>query len=179
MSTEPARASSPEPQPAASLQRTPATDMPLAANLGIVRPPIVYAAAILLGIALDALWPLPLLQSAAGSLLGPLFVAAAIVLFVSAVRTFGVAGTPVPGNRPATTVVNRGPYRFTRNPIYLAFTLLHLGLVLWIDTVWLVVTLAAAFALMAFVVVPREERYLEAKFGDVYLAYKRSVRRWM
>jgi protein-S-isoprenylcysteine O-methyltransferase Ste14 len=154
------------------------TETPLAANLGIVRPPLVYASAILSGVALEALWPLPLEQGAVGSILGPLLVVVAVGLFVASVRTFGAAGTPVPGNRPTTTIVDRGPYALTRNPIYLAFTLLTLGLALWIDTVWLVVTLAAAFALMAFVVVPREERYLATKFGDEYRAYKRSVRRW-
>jgi protein-S-isoprenylcysteine O-methyltransferase Ste14 len=75
--------------------------------------------------------------------------------------------------------VRTGPYRFTRNPIYLAFSLLQLGLSFWVNSVALVITLAPAVALMSFVVIPREERYLEARFPVEYLPYKASVRRWL
>lgn len=72
-----------------------------------------------------------------------------------------------------------GPYGFTRNPIYLAFTLFQLGLAAWVDSLGLLLTLLPALALMALVVIPREERYLEARFPSEYLAYKRDVRRWI
>ena len=100
-------------------------------------------------------------------------------LFITAVRTFRAAGTPVPGNRPATTVVRTGPYRFSRNPIYLAFSALQVGIALWVDSLWLLATLVPALALMSFRVIPREERYLEARFPSEYLPYKSSVRRWL
>ena len=72
-----------------------------------------------------------------------------------------------------------GPYRFTRNPIYLSFSLLQIGLALLVNSVWLLVTLVPAAALMAFLVVPREERYLEARFPVEYPLYRASVRRWL
>jgi protein-S-isoprenylcysteine O-methyltransferase Ste14 len=103
----------------------------------------------------------------------------AIALFVSAVRTLRAAGTPIPGNRPTTTIVRTGPYRFSRNPIYLAFSLLQLGLSLWVNSLALLITLIPAVALMWLVVIPREERYLEARFPSEYLPYKASVRRWL
>jgi protein-S-isoprenylcysteine O-methyltransferase Ste14 len=103
----------------------------------------------------------------------------AIGLFLFAVRTFRAAGTPVPGNRPTTTIVRAGPYRFSRNPIYLAFSLFQLGIALWVNSLWLVLTLFAALAVMSLVVIPREERYLEARFSPEYSAYKASVRRWL
>lgn len=103
----------------------------------------------------------------------------AIALFVSAVRTFRTAGTPIPGNRPTTTIVRTGPYRVTRNPIYLAFSLFQLGLAFWVNSLALLTTLIAAVALISLVVIPREERYLEARFPSEYLAYKASVRRWI
>jgi len=106
-------------------------------------------------------------------------VLAAVALFVAAVRTFRAAGTPIPGNLPTTTVVRSGPYRFSRNPIYLAFTVLQLGLSLWINGLGLLATLLPAIALMALFVIPREERYLEARFPAEYLPYKASVRRWL
>jgi protein-S-isoprenylcysteine O-methyltransferase Ste14 len=103
----------------------------------------------------------------------------AVALFVSAVRTFRAAGTPIPGTRPTTTIVGTGPYRFSRNPIYLAFSLLQLGLAFWVNSVGVLITLIPAVALMSLVIIPREERYLEARFPSEYLAYKASVRRWL
>jgi protein-S-isoprenylcysteine O-methyltransferase Ste14 len=106
-------------------------------------------------------------------------VLAAVALFLAAVRSMRAAGTPVPGDRPTTAIVRSGPYRFSRNPIYLAFSLLHLGVALWFNSLWLLVTLVPAVALMTFVVIPREERYLEARFPAEYLPYRAAVRRWL
>jgi protein-S-isoprenylcysteine O-methyltransferase Ste14 len=60
-----------------------------------------------------------------------------------------------------------------------AFSLFQLGIASWVNSVWLIATLIVAVALMAAVVIPREERYLERKFGADYLDYKRAVRRWL
>ena len=156
-----------------------ADPVPGVANLGLVRPPLVYLASILLGLLLHFAWPLPLLRHPAGVPIGASVVLMAVALFIAAVRTFRAAGTPVPGNRPTTTIVRRGPYRFSRNPIYLAFSALQVGIALWVDSLWLLVTLVPALALMSFWVIPREERYLEARFHSEYLPYKSSVRRWL
>jgi protein-S-isoprenylcysteine O-methyltransferase Ste14 len=111
--------------------------------------------------------------------LGATMVLVAAALFVSAVRALRAAGTPVPGDRPTTTIVRAGPYRYSRNPVYLAFSLLHVGLACWINSLWLALTLVPALALMSFVVIPREERYLEKRFPCEYLPYKAAVRRWL
>ena len=87
--------------------------------------------------------------------------------------------TPVPGNQPTTTIVKVGPYRFSRNPIYLAFSLFQIGIAFVVNAVWIMVTLLPAISVMSFVVIPREERYLEARFGEEYTTYKASVRRWL
>lgn len=150
-----------------------------AANLGLIRPPLVYLGSIALGLILHLLWPARLLPSSVGAPLGAAVTLLAVGLFVSAVRTFRAAGTPVPGNRPTTMIVRAGPYRFSRNPIYLAFSLFQLGLSLWINSPALLITLLPSIALMAWVVIPKEERYLEARFPSDYLAYKASVRRWL
>ena len=153
--------------------------MPEAANLGIVRPPVVYLGAIVLGLVLHVAWPARLVSRAVSAPLGAAAVLLAVALFLSAVRTFRKAGTPVPGNRPTTTIVRTGPYRWSRNPIYLAFSLLQLGVAFWVNSLWLLVTLVPAVALMSFVVIPREEQYLETRFASDYLPYKASVRRWL
>jgi protein-S-isoprenylcysteine O-methyltransferase Ste14 len=152
---------------------------PQVANFGLIRPPIVYLASICLGLLVHLLWPVQLLPASINAPIGAGVVIIAVVLFISSVRTFRKAGTPVPGNRPTTTIVRSGPYRFSRNPIYLAFTLFQIGLAAWVNSVGLLATLLPALALMAFVVIPREERYLEARFPSEYLAYKRAVRRWL
>jgi protein-S-isoprenylcysteine O-methyltransferase Ste14 len=150
-----------------------------AANLGVARPPLVYLGSIALGLILHFTWPISLVPRGVSPRFGALVVLLAIGLFLFAVRSFRAAGTPVPGNRPTTTIVRTGPYRFSRNPIYLAFSLLQLGIALWVNSLWLVVTLLAAVAVMAVVVIPKEERYLEARFPSEYSPYKASVRRWL
>jgi protein-S-isoprenylcysteine O-methyltransferase Ste14 len=149
------------------------------ANAGLVRPPFVYLGSIGLGLLVHWLWPLRLLPPSLGVPLGVVLVLAAGALFLCAVRTFRKAGTPVPGNRPTAAIVRGGPYRFSRNPVYLAFTLFQLGLAAWVDSLGLLLALLPALALMTRVVIPREERYLEARFPAEYLPYKRAVRRWL
>jgi protein-S-isoprenylcysteine O-methyltransferase Ste14 len=150
-----------------------------AANLGLVRPPFVYLGSIGLGLLAHGFWPVRLLPASLSVPIGVMVVLVAAALFISSVRTFRKAGTPVPGNRATTTIVRSGPYGFSRNPIYLAFTLFQLGLAAWINSLSMLLTLVPALGLMALVVVPREERYLEARFPSEYLPYKRTVRRWL
>ena len=152
---------------------------PAVANFGVVRPPLVYLSSILAGTVLDVVWPLPFLPRAFALPIGSSLVVIAMALFSYSVWKFRAARTPVPGNKPTTVIVRTGPYRFSRNPIYLAFSLLHLGIAIWVNSLWLIVALIAAVAVMALVVIPREERYLERRVGTEYLDYKASVRRWL
>jgi protein-S-isoprenylcysteine O-methyltransferase Ste14 len=131
------------------------------------------------GVFLEFGWPLPFLPRLLAALLGSVLVVVAVVVFAYAIRQFQTAGTPVPGNKPTTVLVRTGPNRCSRNPIYVAFSLFQLGIASWVNSVWLIATLIAAVALMAAVVIPREERYLARRFGADYVDYKRSVRRWL
>jgi protein-S-isoprenylcysteine O-methyltransferase Ste14 len=144
-----------------------------------MRPPLVYLSAIALGLLLHFAWPVRLMSRAVSVPLGGTAVLIAVALFLSAVRTLRTAGMPVPGNRPTTTIVRTGPYRWSRNPIYLSFSLLQFGVACCVNSLWLLVTLMPAVALMSFVVIPREEHYLETRFPSDYLPYKASVRRWL
>lgn len=150
-----------------------------AAHPGILRPPLVYALSILTGVLLDFAWPVAFCPPALGRPIGSALALLAAGLFVAAIRELWEAGTPVPGHRPTTVVVRTGPYRITRNPIYLALSLLHLGVAAWFGSAWLLATLVVSVTLIAAVVVPREERYLEKRFGPAYLDYKASVPRWL
>ncbi len=149
------------------------------ANVGLVRPPLVYLGSIAIGLLLHLAWPAQFVPPSLSMPAGGGITLLAIVLFVSAVLTFRRAGTPVPGNRATTTIVRSGPYRFSRNPIYLAFSLLQLGLSIWVNSLALLLTLIPALALMSLLVIPREEHYLEARFPGDYSSYKAAVRRWL
>jgi protein-S-isoprenylcysteine O-methyltransferase Ste14 len=149
------------------------------ANSGVVRPPLVVLASLLSGAVLTVAWPLPFFPHVLRPPVGGFLVAMAAALFVYSIRQFRMAETPVPGNKPTTAIVRTGPYRFSRNPIYVAFFAFHFGLAIWVNSLWLVVTLIPTIAVIAAGVVPREERYLTGRFGAEYLKYKASVRRWL
>jgi protein-S-isoprenylcysteine O-methyltransferase Ste14 len=153
--------------------------MPDVPNLGLVRPPLVYLASLVLGALLQLAIPLPFLPRTLDVALGASVVAVAAALYAYSVAKFRAAGTPVPARKPTTAIVRTGPYRFSRNPIYLAFSLFQLGIAIWVNSVWLLATLVGTVALIDTIVIPREEQYLERRFGAEYLDYKAAVRRWL
>jgi protein-S-isoprenylcysteine O-methyltransferase Ste14 len=150
-----------------------------AGNLVFIRPPLVYLASLVSGAAIQLAVPWPFVPGTLAVPLGVSLVAIAITLFSYAVAKFRAAGTPIRGRKPTTAIVRTGPYRFTRNPIYLAFSVFQLGIAIWVNSAWLLATLVVAVALVNYVVIQREEQYLERKFGAQYLDYKASVRRWL
>jgi protein-S-isoprenylcysteine O-methyltransferase Ste14 len=139
----------------------------------------VYLVSLATGALLQLGLPFPVVPGALALPLGVPLVASAVVLFWYSVAKFRAAGTPVPARKPTTVIVRIGPYRFSRNPIYLAFSLLQLGIAIWANSLWLLATLVGAVLLVDRVVIPKEERYLERKFGAEYLEYKARVRRWV
>jgi protein-S-isoprenylcysteine O-methyltransferase Ste14 len=146
----------------------------------IVRPPIAWAVAVLAGLALNWFLPLPFLPATALAVwLGAIVFVLALALFAWAVATMTRAGSNVPTSRPTTTIIDSGPYRFTRNPIYLAMVLGLIGLAIAFNTLWLLLTLVPFAVVIRYGVVAREEAYLERKFGDVYRHYRARVRRWL
>ena len=146
----------------------------------IIRPPLAWGLAVIAGLALDWLAPLPLLPAdlPAGGLGAMVFVLA-LALFAWAIVTITRVGSNVPTNLPTTTIVESGPYRFTRNPIYLAMFLGLIGLAIAFDNLWLLILLVPFALVIRYGVVAREEAYLERKFDDVYLGYRSRVRRWL
>lgn len=151
---------------------------PEVANLGWVRPPLVYLCSIVAGAVLNLRWPLSFTVPA-GPVIGSTMILTSLLVFLLSIRELRTSGTPVRGNHPTTTIVRTGPYRFSRNPIYLSFFLLQLGISIWISSTWMLVTLVLAAGLVSAIVIPREERYLERRFGPQYLSYRISVRRWL
>ena len=149
-------------------------------NPGVIaRPPLLYAGALVLVLVLRWFWPMPIFADGValwpGIALGVLGVGIAVWGRARMRR----AGTNVDPTRPATAIVTTGPFRFTRNPLYLGITGLYLGLTLALNSWWGIAVLVPLLALMHFGVVLREERYLERKFGDDYRQYKSRVARYL
>ena len=142
-------------------------------------PPLIYIAGFVIGYLLDRAVPLTLTSWPLGEPLGWALVAVGVALMGSAVMTFRRAGTSLNPAKPTTRVVVHGPYRFTRNPMYVGWVIVYLGCVLLTNTVWPLVSLPVVLVLISRAVIAKEERYLEAKFGDAYRAYKARVRRWL
>ena len=149
------------------------------AKLGPFRPPLIFLVSLVTGVLIHRAAPLPFVPGTLAVPIGASLVVVAIVLFAHSVAKFRTAGTPVPARKPTTVIVRAGPYRFSRNPIYLAFSVFQLGIAISVNSVWLLVTLVGAVGLIHYIVIPKEEQYLERKFGVDYLDYKASVRRWL
>jgi protein-S-isoprenylcysteine O-methyltransferase Ste14 len=147
----------------------------------MVRPPLAWAVAVVAGLALNWLQPLPFVPAAALArwLVGAIAFALALGLFAWAIATMTRAGSNVPTSRPSTVIVDTGPYRFTRNPIYLAMMLGLIGLAIAFNALWLLLALVPFALVIRYGVVAREEAYLERKFGDAYRSYRARVRRWL
>ncbi len=101
------------------------------------------------------------------------------MLLGAAVREFVRAGTSVETRRPSTSLVTGGPYRWTRNPIYLSLAILQLGFASLVNSVWLAAMIAPLVFALHFGVILREERYLAKRMGPDYERYLKSARRWI
>ena len=145
-------------------------------------PPTLFVAGFLIALALER-WVLSLRFSALGIPALPLsawiLIALGMALLAWAMLTFRRARTAIMPFNPASTIVTRGPYRFSRNPMYVGLTLVYLGLSLLVGTVWPIVLLPVVLWSLYMLVIRREERYLGSAFAEEYGAYRRRVRRWL
>jgi protein-S-isoprenylcysteine O-methyltransferase Ste14 len=148
----------------------------------VARPPVVYLAALLLGLAADRLLPWPFAipgtdmihrTTAGGLILVGLGVAAA------GIRNFLRAATPVPTYKPTRALVTTGIHDWTRNPIYLGMFLVYAGIGIAARSPWALILVLPLAITIRYGVVAREEAYLERRFGDAYRDYKTRVRRWL
>ena len=147
-----------------------------------VKPPLLFLGAVAVGLLLSLALPIGPGLGSANKLavtVGLIFVVLGFALAAFSVRTFTRAGADVVPGRPATTLVTKGPYRVTRNPIYIGFTLLYFGLAILATSVWMLLLLVPLLIVLQRGVVAREEAYLETKFGETYAKYQARVPRWL
>lgn len=145
----------------------------------IFPPPLLMLLALLAAIALDRFWPLPVASRSLAVAIGAALGLLGIGIAAWGRTTLVKGGTHVSPYRSTSSIVSGGPYRFTRNPLYVGVQGLFVGLSLMFGTWWGLILLVPAFLVLHYGVVLREERYLERKFGNDYLAYKSRVRRWL
>jgi protein-S-isoprenylcysteine O-methyltransferase Ste14 len=145
----------------------------------VMFPPVLVGGAMVLGFVLDWLYPIPLLSPGLAHGLSGLLALFSIMLAFSAQRVMSRAGTSVRPDRPTTAVVTDGPYRWTRNPIYIAELGIYVAVALWINGLAPVILFPVLVVALDWGVVRREEAYLSEKFGEPYRTYLTQVRRWI
>ena len=142
-------------------------------------PPFIFLGSILVAVGIQFFYPVPLIENYFRYVVGAILIVPPVGLMVWAVRTFDAVGTAVPPWKPSTTIVSSGPYRFTQNPMYLSFSFIQAGIAFLVNSAWMLILLAPVLVIVRYAVIAREERYLEAKFGDGYRQYRKQVRRWL
>jgi protein-S-isoprenylcysteine O-methyltransferase Ste14 len=144
-----------------------------------IPPPLLYLATLALGILASAWYPLTALPRVLAWTLGGALIAAGIVIGpVWGMATLRRAGTTVRPDRASSRLVTTGPFRFSRNPLYLSLTLVYAGLALAANAVWALLLLIPLLFVIQRFVIRREEAYLARAFGAEYARYRAQVRRW-
>ncbi|MCO6186125.1 isoprenylcysteine carboxylmethyltransferase family protein [Rhizobium sp. L1K21] len=144
-------------------------------------PPLIYAVAALLALAAHLYLPTPLspLNGIIFRAVGGFMIALGLFFDLWALKTLHQSGTTVMPNRCATHLVTTGPFQYTRNPVYLGYTLSLSGLGFLLGIVWLPVAAIAAATLTYFLAIRREELHLLSRFGCDFERYRRRARCWI
>ena len=144
-----------------------------------VPPPLVVLAGLAIGLVLSTWAPTEYLDRAIAHLVGGVLTGIGLLLALSAVYAFFRARTNLRPDRPSSALVRTGPYRFTRNPMYVSMTIVYLGVAVMMQSLWSLLLLPLVVAFIRTKVIAREEAYMERRFGAEYLRYKSEVRRWL
>jgi protein-S-isoprenylcysteine O-methyltransferase Ste14 len=146
---------------------------------GWVPPPLTYLLTLLLGLVLDRRSHLPFLPHRVAGVLGWPLVGGGMALATWFIRTMRGADTTLALNKPVYSLVQDGPFRYSRNPGYLSLAMIYAGIAILRNALWPIRLLPLVLVVTQRELIEREERYLERTFGEEYLAYKRRVRRWV
>ncbi len=145
----------------------------------VAPPPLIYGGTLIVGLLLNRIVPLPFLPRRLARSLGASLIGLNFLVGIPAFLNMRRAGTSPNPATPTRAIVTSGPYRYTRNPIYLSFTVLYLGIATFANALWAMLLLPGVVVVMNRGVIQREEEYLERVFGDEYVQYKSRVRRWL
>ena len=149
-------------------------------NAGVVAPPpLIYLGPLVLGLLLNRRFPVPFLPPRIARTFGWPLLGGGVLLMGWFLLTMRRADTPVDPREPVSRLVTTGPFRYTRNPAYLAMTMIYTGLASLVNALSCMLLLPAVLLVIQRGVIEREECYLEDRFGEEYLRYKAQVRRWI
>ena len=144
-----------------------------------VPPPLIYVVPLLLGLLLDRRRYISFLPRGAARALGWPLLGGGVMLNGWFLKTIRHAEVPIRTDKPVPKLTTEGPFRYTRNPSYLALAMIYAGIALLRNSLWAILLLPLVVIVMQREVIGREEQYLERTFGEEYLAYKARVRRWV
>ena len=145
----------------------------------VVNPFVIYIGLGLCAIFLQRTIPLPFISQPSAALIGVMIMIISFFFGLPAVMNMLAAKTTPNPHRPTTRLVFSGPYRFSRNPMYIGLTLLYAGVMAYLQLSWGLLLLPIVIWLITIWVIVPEEKYLEQKFGAEYIDYKSVVRRWL
>ncbi|WIG60793.1 MAG: Putative protein-S-isoprenylcysteine methyltransferase [Ktedonobacterales bacterium] len=141
--------------------------------------PVIFVGVLLAGVLLSLAFPVSFLPRAVTLMVGAICFLLPFVLGFAALRAMRRAKTSVLPYRPTTALLTEGPFRLSRNPMYLGMAIQYVGLALLFNSLWAILLLPVALVIVHVTVIKREERYLEQQFGGEYRTYKARVRRWI
>jgi protein-S-isoprenylcysteine O-methyltransferase Ste14 len=144
-----------------------------------IPPPLLYLGVLAAGLSLSAMLPTPVLASALSLALGALLVVSGLAVGATAFAAMRRAGESPNHAVPTRSLVVSGPYQFTRNPFYVAMTLVYSGIAIAFNSLWALALLVVVLIVMDRSVIASEESYLRSLFGDSYAQYQARVRRWI
>ena len=144
-----------------------------------IHPPVIYASSILSGMAIGNYWPQAMPLGIHGDFYGSILIAFALLIAGFSIFEFYRARTDVRPDKPDSALIRSGPYRLTRNPLYIVLTLVQVTIAVWFNNVWILVLVIPSVIVITQYAIKREEHYLEKMFGQDYLDYKQRVRRWL
>jgi len=145
----------------------------------IAPPPLIYLSGLVAGYILNIIYPLPVNIDLPRPFFIFILIGFGLVLLGLSAREIKKVKSNIQPFKPTTALAVSGPYRFSRNPMYLGMILIYIGMGVYMNTLWAFIMLLLVLWAIQYGVVMREERYLERKFGEEYMKYKRKIKRWL
>ena len=145
----------------------------------IAFPPLLFGSTLVVGLVLKFMFPTPVLPTTLALVVGVVIVLAGLPMLLLAFREMIRHKTTINPSGTTTAIVSKGIYRYTRNPMYMALTLIYVGVCIAANAYWGLLLLIPLLVVVQKGIIEREEHYLTRKFGDEYLRYKAQVRRWL
>jgi protein-S-isoprenylcysteine O-methyltransferase Ste14 len=142
-------------------------------------PPLIFLGFILCACLIHLYWPVSFPSSTILKFIGVVVIILGLAVVIAASRIFKKVDTNIEPWKPTSKIVSNGVFAYSRNPIYMAFCLVPIGVGFIVGSYWILMSFFPAAITVYFVAIKKEEIYLEQKFGDEYLTYKSNVRRWV